>query len=464
MTGNPIEPHRAAAPTRKWPDYAAVWRWHFYAGLLCMPFVLWLAVTGSVYLFRPQIEALIDRPYAHLPLTGPRATASAQATAAVRAVPGSVLHRYQLPDTPDQAVQVIVGRGGAETRVYVHPQTLAILRTVDEDDRLMRIVFRMHGELLIGDVGSYLVELAASWAIVMVLTGLYLWWPRGRGLAGTLYPRLSLHGRPFWRDLHAVIGIWVSVFALLFLLSGLPWAKSWGSYLKAVRSVAANAPAKQDWSTGHSGELRARADADRATRQMMGDHAEHGGMIMAHPLRSYAPLDRLVGVVRPLHLAAPVLIAPPAGRSMAWTAKSDAADRPLRTDLTLTETGVVLTRKDFGRRPLIDRIVGYGVAGHEGQLFGWVNQLLNLLVACGLALLAVSGAVMWWRRRPEGVLGGPPASVRAATANVGLPVLLAALGLLLPLFGLSLAIMLVADRTLLRYARRARSWLGLSPV
>ena len=26
--------------------YRAVWRWHFYPGLLCLPFVLWLAATG----------------------------------------------------------------------------------------------------------------------------------------------------------------------------------------------------------------------------------------------------------------------------------------------------------------------------------------------------------------------------------------------------------------------------------
>ena len=190
--------------TRRWPGYNAIWRWHFYAGLFCIPFVLWLAITGSIYLFRPQIETLIDRPYAHLDISGPRASAAQQTAAAVRAVPGSVLHRYQLPDTPDQAVQVIVGAGARETRVYVHPQSLAVLKTVDEDQRLMRIVFRLHGELLAGTAGSYLVELAASWAIVMILSGLFLWWPRGGGLGGVLYPRLRSGGRRFWRPPRAV--------------------------------------------------------------------------------------------------------------------------------------------------------------------------------------------------------------------------------------------------------------------
>ncbi|WP_042466724.1 PepSY-associated TM helix domain-containing protein, partial [Sphingomonas sp. FUKUSWIS1] len=281
-------------PGRGWPGYPTIWRWHFYAGLFCLPFVLWLSVTGSIYLFRPQIETLIDRPYTHLPLDGARASAARQADAAVRAVPGSVLHRYQLPERPDEAVQVIVGAGTTETRVYVHPNTLAVLHTVDEDSRLMRIIFRLHGELLIGTPGSYLVELAASWAIVMILSGLVLWWPRGSGLAGVVYPRLRAGGRRFWRDLHGVTGLWVSVFALALLISGLPWAASWGSYLKAIRTVAEGRVVRQDWSAGNAAELRARGAADAGTRAMVGAHAEHGGMTMAHPAVSDVPLDRLI--------------------------------------------------------------------------------------------------------------------------------------------------------------------------
>jgi len=67
----------------------------------------------------------------------------------------------------------------------------------------MTVVFHLHGELLMGDRGSMVVELAASWAIVMILTGLYLWWPRNAGrFGGILYPRINQSGRVFWRDLH----------------------------------------------------------------------------------------------------------------------------------------------------------------------------------------------------------------------------------------------------------------------
>ncbi len=39
--------------------YALAWRWHFYAGLFVAPFMILLALTGIVYLFKPQLDALL---------------------------------------------------------------------------------------------------------------------------------------------------------------------------------------------------------------------------------------------------------------------------------------------------------------------------------------------------------------------------------------------------------------------
>lgn len=55
----------------------------------------------------------------------------------------------------------------------------------------------------------------------------------------------------------------------------------------------------------------------------------------------------------------------------------------------------------------LDGVVSVGIAAHEGQLFGWPNQLLNLFTACGLFIASVSAVVLWWRRRSHGVLVAP---------------------------------------------------------
>ncbi|WP_342454631.1 PepSY-associated TM helix domain-containing protein [Sphingomonas sp. H160509] len=142
-----------------------------------------------IYLWRPQLEAWLDQPYYHLPVAGRTVSPDAQVRVALAAVPRSSLHKYVLPEHPGNAVRVIVSADGVDHRVYVDPHSLAVLKVIGEEDRPLNVVSRLHGELLAGVWGSYLVEIAACWAIVMLLTGLYLWWPRNRkGLAGVPLP------------------------------------------------------------------------------------------------------------------------------------------------------------------------------------------------------------------------------------------------------------------------------------
>ncbi|MBM3625475.1 MAG: PepSY domain-containing protein, partial [Alphaproteobacteria bacterium] len=208
-------------------SYRMIWRWHFYAGLFCLPFVTILALSGSVYLFKPQIDAFFDRPYSHMSLSAPARSLDDQVEAALAAVPHSRIKGLELRNDPSDAARVhVVDAQGQEQRVLVRQDTLEILKVDAEKWRLSTFMHDIHGSMLLGDAGAIVLELAGAWAIVMILTGLYLWWPRNSiGVAGVLYPR---KGRPFLRDLHAVTGLYVSFFALFLLVSGLPWTKVWG--------------------------------------------------------------------------------------------------------------------------------------------------------------------------------------------------------------------------------------------
>lgn len=456
-------------------DHRTVWRWHFYAGLFCIPFVLWLSVTGTIFLFHPQIQQWLDRPYDHLSTTGQEASVNAQVQAALAAIPDSRLHAYQLPFTPHSPAQVLVDKDLREFRIYVNPHTLQVLKTDDEDKRLDNFISRLHGELLIGRYGSWIVELAASWAVVMILTGLFLWWPgNASGVAGVLYPRLRQGQRIFWRDIHSVTGIYVSFFALFLLFTGLPWAKSWGAYLKAARHLSNGHAVQQDWSTSSADIIAARAvhanssDSDMASMpgMDMGESpapASHNGSALA-TTNAYIAIDRMAATVAPLGLVNPVLLSPPAKTGGNWTAKSDTRDRPLRVDLTLDPTtGAILKRTDFHSKPWLDRVIGTGVAAHEGQLFGLANQMLALFTTAGLVTLSLSGLVMWRRRKPEGVLGAP-VPIRRVRFSAGLIALLIAFGLYFPFLGGSMILVALTERFLLRRLPATQRWLGLIAV
>ena len=431
--------------------YRTLWRWHFYAGLFVIPMVLILSLTGALYLFKPQIERWEERGFQGLSVAATVAP-TAQRDAALAAFPGATFHSYRLPEREGDAALIHIALPGDKGMrdVFVSPQG-DVLGSIDPEWRIMQIAHDIHGQLLLGPRGSWLVELAASWAIVMIATGLYLWWPRGRGAAGVLWPRLKQGQRVLWRDLHAVTGFWVSGLALVLLVTGLPWAGVWGSSFKAVREQMGWVKGAQDWTIGG----RAPDDSDDSEHAL---HAEHDHEVMragaphSHAHHTSDALDAIVAEARKENLAFPVIITPPgapqhfgAKSSPMWSVRSDSQNRPQRLTVRYdADSSQEVSRETFADKHVIDRVVGYGVAWHEGALFGWVNQLIGLVTALALISLSITGFVQWRRRKPQGSIGAPPAP-RTPARSYGMLAIGILFFLTLPLFALSLIAVWLAD-------------------
>jgi len=405
--------------------YRALWRWHFHAGLFCIPFVIILAFTGSIYLFKPQIDAFADRGVDSLQTTGARATGEAHIAAALASLPGSKLFVYEVPLEADDAVRVhIYGPDGAGRIVYVHPESLAILKSVPHTSRLTEIVRMIHGELLVGKTGSLFIELAASWALIMLGTGMYLWWPRdARGAGGVLYPRFGGGRRVFWRDLHAVSGIWISAFALFLLVTAMPWTTVVGDGIGRIRGWVA--PAPQDWNSNSADE-----------------HAAHRRQAAAESVATPLKVDGIIARIAPYHLDPPVRLYLPNVNQPHWRVRSETQNRPRVRELALDPvTGSVLHEDRFADKSTLDKAINVGIAVHEGQLFGIANQLLGLFTALGLLTMCVSAIVMWWRRRPDGSLGIPAPRVPEFRIGAGLMIGIVAVALLFPVLGASVVVL-----------------------
>jgi uncharacterized iron-regulated membrane protein len=312
---------------------------------------------------------------------------------------------------------------------YVHPETLEVLKTVAHTSRVTEIVKMIHGELLIGRNGSLLVELAASWAVVMLITGLYLWWPRdARRLAGAVYPRLRGGRRVFWRDLHAVTGLWVSAFALFLLITAMPWTAINGEAIGTLRGWVA--PAPRDWSTVST-------DVHAAHRQAVASAA------VATPLK----VDEIIARIAPYELDPPVRLYLPNERQPHWRVAAETRNLTKARELALDRMSGALLREDgFAYKSALDKTIHVGISAHEGALFGWANQALGLFTALGLITMCVSAIVMWWRRRPDGKLGIPAPRVAEFRVRWPLAIGIVTLGVLFPVLGLSLVVLWIWDQ------------------
>lgn len=416
--------------------YRTIWRWHFYAGIFSIPFVIILALTGAIYLFKPYYEHWQENDYRGLQITGDALAPNQQITAALAAIDGGKFLSYRLPQAADEAVAINV-QAEKNWQVFVNPYTGEVLGKQRTDQMLMNIIKTLHGELLLGTVGSILVELAACWAIVLIVTGLYLWWPRNaQGMAGIIYPRLREGSRTFWRDIHAVTGIWISSLALFLLVTGLPWALVWGAALKEVRAI--DFSAQQDWS-------QSRAQEHQHWRAQASD--------------TFNLTPEVLLAAQQLKLPPPVELSVASAHHISWKASSQTGNRPERMDVWLNGDGSIEKQSGFAEKKLVDRAIGVGVAAHEGYLFGWLNLVLGVLTCVGLILISVSGFILWRKRKPESVLGAPP----PMPTSMGFTVLAITIGLaiFLPLLAISLVLLLILEFLLLRRINGINRWLGL---
>ncbi|MEK6294242.1 MAG: PepSY domain-containing protein, partial [Paraburkholderia tropica] len=123
-----------------YPGYRTLWRWHFYAGLFVMPFLIVLAITGTIYCFQPQIEPLL---YPHRLVVAPQATPRLPADALLARAqaslpPGAQAIRAHIEANPARSAEFVFAlpHGNApatKESVYVNPYNGDLLGTLDVD-------------------------------------------------------------------------------------------------------------------------------------------------------------------------------------------------------------------------------------------------------------------------------------------------------------------------------------------
>jgi uncharacterized iron-regulated membrane protein len=438
--------------------YRAVWRWHFYAGLFVIPFLLMLSLTGIIYLFKPQLDTVM---YRNLLFVQPESSAVSyvqQVEMAQQAYPGGTVTKVVPQAAPDRSTEIQLTANEQKLAVFVNPYTGKVLGDRNEEQNLQAIARKIHGELMIGKMGDYLVELASCWALVLLITGLFLWLPRKEfKIAGTLIPRLwSQNKRIFWRDLHAVPGFYGLLLIGFLVLTGLPWSGFWGETFANVwnRFPAEmwNEVPKSTVLTGALNQQGAQVVPWAVEKMPMPlsnqqpDHQHHGGAVVPGTVAGAVTLDSVIALAEANHAPPEYSVTLPEGETGVYTIAATPGDVTREMTMHVDQySGKVLADVRWDDYNLVPRAVEWGIAVHMGKNFGFANQLLMLVACLIVIVLCVSGFVLWWRRRPEGRLGAP-GLVAGDEPMVKIPLaIVAVLGIAFPLVGISLVTVLLLD-------------------
>lgn len=454
-------PAPAAADTSALPQrlYRAIWRWHFFAGLLVIPFMISLAVTGALYLFHEEIDASLFRYRNYVTVAGEALPPSALVERAVEAVPGATLSSYRVPPGPDRSARVTLSTADGAVLVFVDPYSGAVLDRLAPAEEFNQVVEDLHSLDYFGASWERIIEIVAGFAIVLVLTGVYLWWPRGQ-TGGVVSIRGTPARRVFWRDLHAVTGIFAAVLILFLAASGLLWSGFWGATVNGHLTAHGMGYPAGLWTSVPKSTLITTDVLPKASWLMENAPVPQSAVMEGQQALPPIGLDRAVTIANAAGMLAGYEMAPPAGETGVYTAAIYPGALEFERTIHIDQySGERLVDIAFADYPLTGRAIEWSINVHMGREWGLFNQLLMLAACIAIVLASLSAAVMWWKRRPSGRIGVPPAP-RDRRIYVGLWAIAVVFGLAFPLTGLAILAMIAFDQGVVRFVPPLRRLLS----
>jgi uncharacterized iron-regulated membrane protein len=482
--------------SRRW---RSLWRIHFYAGMFAMPFIVFMALTGLVILYAQPIQDLTQRDVRTVTDRGSWVSFADQEQAVEDAFPRDPVTSMTMPADGHHATVFAIDDGSkAGRQVFVDPYSGDVLGSAGSSGGVVGLANRLHGfanndsvavplptvsAIWDGDavwrdyvVGDLVLEVLGVWTLVLVFSGLYLWWPRrsrsrtGSPLRRAFGLRLATKGRARWRDLHGLSGVLLLAVMLLTLVSGMAWSTYWGPNFTAL----ANEISPNQWTDAPASSVGTTGDLDRLGNKI----PWNTGDIPVPASYATKPDGSLPA---PISLDDVVTIAAREDMKPGYTVNfptnsEDEAGNPVygsfavsnswpratgeARDLFLDQfSGATLVEQDVYGYGSVSRGVDTLVSTHMGTQLGIFSRIL-MTALCVLALWSVvSAAVMYWKRRRSGTFGLPrrPVDVRLAK-RLGL--FAGILAIAFPEWGITALAVLAFDRYVIRRFRPLRVAFG----
>lgn len=338
---------------------------HRYLGLGCACFLLLLGLSGSLLVFRAEIETA----------SGLRPPPAAN-VASYQALADAVLARYPNADFnlrfagAGEAVQVRLHLPDAERRLWLDGGSAGSASDQAYGQGLFDWLLHLHETLLLGETGERLGGICALLLMLLAISGLVYWWPRDWSRAWQL--RHGKGARVWLGDLHRLVGMGCSV---LLLCAGLT-----GAYQVFNRPV-------NNWINGWYGY---RAPAKLKPSPVLG--------------AARLPLDELVGrAARAMPGAQLVDIKynskPGKPLLLRWRQAGELHPNG-RSNVEIDPySGKLLRVTPVAQAAPAVRLTTWVYGLHTGRLGGWPLRVLLMLAGLGLALLSASGVYQWLARR-----------------------------------------------------------------
>jgi uncharacterized iron-regulated membrane protein len=343
---------------------------HRYAGLVLGLPIFILAVTGAVLVFEEPLDHFRNPQFFAVEPRDRTVSLQSLAERVEATYPSDTTLEIRFPQDPRQAANAFLRRQGAFIVVFLDQYTGEIKGERGRVSNVMTFIHRFHTGRVAGRAGQIAAGVATVVALVGVLGGLYLWWPRKIFTVkrGTNWRRTNF-------DLHSVFGIFSSVVLLFTLLTGvmITWDEPIERFL--VRWIDGQELVKPSPPESTPVEGARPLTLDEAVA------------ISAEAL----PGTSFVGINVPPDARKPYFV----GRRFPED-KTGAGRSGVAIDQF---SGKVLSARSSRTMPVGTRIMNFTEPIHMGTVLGLGTLILAFLASAALAGQAFTGFLIWWKPR-----------------------------------------------------------------
>lgn len=422
-------------------------RLHTWLGLASGGVVAMVCLTGALYALKDEIEAA-TQPWRFVQ---PQKEAPLPPSEILRRVEplGEGLRPFALTyGEAFDAIRVdLAGPEGKQAIVWLHPadgHMLKIIRKEGGDFDFFRFVLDGHRRLWLPPaVGKPLVGSCVLLFLLVLLTGLVVWWPKvwTRDRLRRLF-RIERDGgrRRLLFDLHVVVGMYAALVLILPAATGLVWSFEWysrgvyrltgGEELKAYKLPVSDTTAVKQAggrTIGQAGEPVGALRGGQANDPTIGPVTAGTPGLASGPMTATAQTRRCSQTdSRPLSLPAafPVdrlyhrLRAEEPEATGFYIVMPDRPEDVCRVSIVHRRGSYYQTDNRFFDRyrlhelsgegpyagryraaPLPDRLRRMNLELHDGRIAGRPGKLIVCLAALVGASLPVTGYLIWWNKR-----------------------------------------------------------------
>lgn len=449
-------------------NYNRFWRWHFYAALFMTPLLLTLTLSGIGYLFYTNVEnSAYHQLFFGNSSTVGHSSIDESIVQASQQYSGYTVSKIIVLDEPYNTRLTMANQEGDQKYVFLdeHNQIVGSQNAAFTFSNVMRGI---HSSLLIGGtVVNYLVELAACWAIFLLFSGIYMTF-KGRALKRKQSPT-SRQKNKKW---HALIGTIITIPMIVIIFTGLPWSAFMGNF---IYSASQDYPSigtpllQQQPPTSDMSEIPWATRKNEAPSSAQ-SHAHHGGMSNMTDIADAGnrmSVQQLMDKIEGASITKPYSIIYPVGEDGVYTVSKSSNTGVTGLDVSPYEevtsyfdqySGELISKVGYDEYGILAKWFTWGIPLHEGHLFGWPNKILNLLVCLAFLFVMFWGFKTWLSRKKENSLSAPPKISNGI--SISFIVIMVLLGIIMPLFGLSLIVVLIIEGLL--YLIRTRGNMTIS--